>query len=288
MQKKISNNANVYTGIVFGNQKSIGEYALAHGLNTLAAGGAEHIRMQAGIQVPSDVPKARMQAVENQLRRTAKAAGIKEMDLEGVQNPALSVPMAVVTVSGTCREEERKKQDCSGKSILLTKWIGMEGMLRIVEEKQGELEQRFTPAFLRQMKSFRPQIWATSDVTEEVRSQTMEILHVGEGGILAALWKLAGITGCGLEVDLKKISILQETIEVCEYFRLNPYQLTSAGCMLLVAREEQEALRALEMQGVYAQVIGHLTSDKDKIIRNGEEVRYIDRPAADEIYKILK
>lgn len=56
---------------------------------------------------------------------------------------------------------------------------------------------------------------------------------VTEGGIFGALWEMAEASGVGLCVDLKKIPIRQETIEICEFFNLNPYQLISSGSMLI-------------------------------------------------------
>lgn len=59
------------------------------------------------------------------------------------------------------------------------------------------------------------------------------VKHIGEGGILAALWEVAQETKLGLETDMKTFSVLQETVEVCECYRLNPYQLSSIGSFWL-------------------------------------------------------
>ena len=37
----------------------------------------------------------------------------------------------------------------------------------------------------------------------------------------------------GLDIDLKKIPIRQETVEVCEALGLNPYILMSSGSMMI-------------------------------------------------------
>ena len=87
---------------------------------------------------------------------------------------------------------------------------------------------------------------------------------------------------------MKKFSILQETVEVCERYRLNPYQLSSVGSFLVVSEEADELAEKLREYGVQAEVIGRMTDNNDKIIQNGEEIRYIDRPAPDEIYKIFE
>jgi hydrogenase expression/formation protein HypE len=86
---------------------------------------------------------------------------------------------------------------------------------------------------------------------------------------------------------MKKLSIRQETIEVCEHFRLNPYQLTSIGSMIMVTDKGEELADALMKEGIKASVIGRLAEGNDKVICNGEEIRYIDRPAPDEIKKIF-
>ena len=112
--------------------------------------------------------------------------------------------------------------------------------------------------------------------------------QITEGGIFAALWELAKDAGTGFDVDMKRISILQETIEVCEHYRLNPYQLTSAGSFLLLAQRGEALADTLRKNQTEASVIGRLAKGNDKVIHNGGDVRCLDRPAPDEIYKIYQ
>ena len=64
--------------------------------------------------------------------------------------------------------------------------------------------------------------------------------------------------------------------------------LAAAGA-LLVGTEHGEALVShLAAQGIFAAVIGRATSGKDRVIRNGEECRYLDRPKQDEWYRRLE
>ena len=91
----------------------------------------------------------------------------------------------------------------------------------------------------------------------------------------------------GLDLDMKQIPVLQETIEVCECYRLNPYLLTSAGSFLMAASDGRGLADALHKEGIAASVIGRFTSGNDKVIHNGEDVRCLDRPAPDEIYRLF-
>jgi len=114
------------------------------------------------------------------------------------------------------------------------------------------------------------------------------MFSVTEGGIFGCLWEAARIAGVGLEVDLKKIPICQESVEICDFLDINPYELMSDGTMLIMTPDGEGLNKALANEGVNAGIIGRTTSSNDKIIRNDEEVRYVDKPAADSIYTILE
>lgn len=183
-------------------------------------------------------------------------------------------------------ENESSESIRAGWKILLTGWIGLDGMLCILEKRREELKQRFAPAFLRQAedRGKSTALWSAEEMGEITGAF---VFPVGEGGVFSAFWNLAKAAGTGLSLDMKKFSVLQETIEICELYRLNPYQLRSEGCFLLVTDQESRVKRRLAERGIHGTVIGEITADNDKIIRNGEDVRYIDRPSPDELIKIL-
>lgn len=184
------------------------------------------------------------------------------------------------------REKSRAGDVRAGWKILLTGWIGLDGMLCILKEKQEELKGRFAPAFLIQAEAHGKdeRVYSLEEIERLAEAFTVP---VGEGGILAALWNLAKKLGTGISLDMKKFSIRQETIEVCELYRLNPYQLRSGGCFLIVTDQDRRVAMRLEENGIHVSVIGEVTDNNDKVIQNGEDLRYIDRPAPDELAKIL-
>ena len=110
---------------------------------------------------------------------------------------------------------------------------------------------------------------------------------ITEGGIFGALWELAEGTGCGLDIDLKSIPIRQESVEVCEQFGVNPYLLMSSGSMLIATEDGPKLVRALAAEGIHSAIIGRATDGNDRILRNGDEIRYLDRPQSDELYKVV-
>ena len=108
-----------------------------------------------------------------------------------------------------------------------------------------------------------------------------------EGGIFGALWEMAEASGVGLEIDLKKIPIRQETVEVCEFFGVNPYLLISSGCMLMAAQDGNHLVRELEKAGIKATIIGKATAGNDRVLLNEDERRFLEPPKTDELYKVI-
>lgn len=109
------------------------------------------------------------------------------------------------------------------------------------------------------------------------------IRQIGSGGILAALWDMAEELDTGFEADLSAMTLRQETVEICEFYRLNPYQMTSAGSFLIVTEHGDAVLDVLEKAGARAGRLGVIKARKARVISSGEEIRYLDRPAPDEL-----
>lgn len=285
-----------HTGIYYGSMRDTGKYALFAEAGELAARGVYSASFEVNITIPADMDKARINAIGNHMRAACgeleeEGFAVEELQMKGRVNRALKVPAVTVTAVGQTEKKERMASAMltarAGQEILLAGWIGLEGMLRIIGEKEAELRERFTPAFIRQMKDYAGEVCGLSKIAAADACGVSVIRQISEGGILASLWDLAEETGKGLRLDMKKIAVRQETIEVCEYFRLNPYQLTSNGSFLMLAENGEAVADALRRDGIQAVVIGQLTDDHDKVIYNGGDVRYIDRPAPDELMKVF-
>ena len=125
-----------------------------------------------------------------------------------------------------------------------------------------------------------------SEAACAIKSGVSGMHDLSEGGILGGLWEFAEKHSVGLEIDLKKIPVRQEIIEICEFYDINPYLLRSGGCLLMTVDNGSELVRELSKVGISASVIGRVTDGNDRVIYNGEEKRFLDLPQADEIYKV--
>ena len=169
----------------------------------------------------------------------------------------------------------------------MTKWIGLEATTILAKEREEELRKRFPAGIVDTAIGFDQFLSVVPESRIAMEHGVTAMHDITEGGVFGALWEMASGAGVGLEVDLKKIPIRQETVEICQYFDLNPYQIMSSGSMMIAADDGHELVRKLEKDGIHASVVGRTNAGNDRILRNGEDVRYLDKPQPDELYKVL-
>ncbi len=179
-------------------------------------------------------------------------------------------------------------QAMPGQEIVMTGWIGLEGTAIIAEEKEKELLERYNKSFIDKAKRMRGGMSLTSETEIAKKAGVSSMYPVEDGGIFAALWKMGAETKEGLEVDLHKILVKQETVEICEFYNISPYMLRSNGCMIMISDKAYYLVEKLIAEGIMAAVIGFMTDSNGRLVINGEEGRYLVPPEGDEIYKVLK
>ncbi len=175
----------------------------------------------------------------------------------------------------------------AGMSIVMTKHIGIMGTAMLVHEKKEELLTKFHKNYLEQALMAEEEMSVLSEAAVAGSSDAAVMHDVSRGGIFSALWELAEITGTGVEAVIADMPVRQETIEVCEYYGLNPYKLISGGSLLIVCNRGDEMICKLRRQSIPAVIIGRLTEDNDKVVIQNGEKRYLEPPKGDEIYKII-
>ncbi len=173
-----------------------------------------------------------------------------------------------------------------GDDIIVVGWIGLQGTSILAKEKEKELRERFSVSFLEKAQQFDHFLSILLDSRIFKEFEVSSVQTVIGGGIYRALWELAEQNGVGLDLELRSIPVRQETVEICEYFRINPYRLLSGGCILLTTPHGQALKRRLERDGVHASWIGNSVDGIAKRMTCGDRTIYLDRPKPDEIFKI--
>ena len=276
------------TDPITGTVQDVGTLAIQVTLNDLASAGAEPVGVLLTVLLPESVEEPELKVMMAQVE--AACAGANVQILGGHTEVTAVVNQPVITVCGVGKVQDGRVVSTagarSGMDILVTKWVGIEGTSILAKEKETELRTRFSAPFIEQAKAFDRYISVLPEAKVAVRFNVGAMHDVTEGGIFGALWEMAEASGVGLEIDLKKIPIRQETIEICEFFGINPYQLISSGCMLMAAKDGNMLVRELERAGIPASVIGKATTGNDRVLLNGEERRFLEPPKTDELYRV--
>ena len=277
------------TDPITGTAKDIGHLAIQITLNDLASAGAEPIGVMLTFLLPEKLSEAKLRAMMEQAEEAAHAANVQIMG--GHTEVTRVVNQPVISVVGVGKAKKGRLISTAaarpGMDVIVTKWIGLEGTFIIAKEKETELLTRYPKALVDEAKGFDHYLSVLPEAATAVKSGVSAMHDVTEGGIFGALWEMAESAGVGLEIDLKKIPIRQETVEVCEFFDVNPYELISSGSMLMAASDGNGLVRALEAEGIPAVCIGKVTDGNDRVIVSGEERRFLEPPKTDELYRVV-
>ena len=256
--------------------------------NNLAAAGAEPFALMITLLLPEDTEEA---SLKSWMTEADKAAAELSMQIAGGQTrvtEALCHPYAVVTGYGKLPTGSRTVGKAEpGQDIVISKWIGLEGTACLAKHNREKLLARYPAYLVEEAEDFDRFLSIIPEAATAGKSSVCAMHDASEGGIFASLWELAEGAGVGLTIDLKKLPLRQETVEVCECLGVNPYELRSGGCLIMTSRDGLGLVAALQEKQIPAVVVGKVTDSKDRILLNEDEVRYMERPKQDEIYKMI-
>ncbi len=173
----------------------------------------------------------------------------------------------------------------AGDEIIMTKWAGLYGTAVIANRSFDALSRRHNPDFICETKRYMGQISVKKEIETARRMGVTAMYAVDSGGVFGALWEFAAASKVGLSVDLKKIPIRQQTVEICNDFNIHPYMLSGYGAMLLSAPNGGPVVEALGREGIRAAVIGRFNESNDRIVSVDGEYRYLEPPRGSELWK---
>ena len=259
------------TDPITGTEKDMGTLALQITANDLASAGAEPVGVLLTVLLPPSADEPLIRRLMQEVECACEKLHIQVMGGHTEVTAVVNQPVISVTGVGKAKKDRLITTGGAhvGDDVIVTKWIGIEGTSIMA-------------------KAFDQYLSVVPEAMVAVAHGVTAMHDVTEGGIYGALWELAEASGVGLEIDLKAIPIRQETVEVCEQFHLNPYQLISSGSMLMAAPDGLGLVQALKKAGIPASIVGRCVEGKAKKIVNGEDTAYLERPKTDELYKIYE
>lgn len=260
---------------------------MARAAGGVACCGAKPVMATIAMLLPMYIEEADVKRHMQEADEAAAELGIQIAGGHTEVSRAAMLPCVTVSVMGKVLSPILPGRACPGQDVVLSKWIGLEGTVRLAARLQDELTERYPLSMIEKAIAFKRYLSIIPEAATAAKSNVGAMHDVSGGGIFSALWELAESAGVGLSVDLKKIPVKQETIEICEFFGLSPYELSSGGCLLMTADNGENLVQALKAAQIPAAVIGKITGDNDRVVINEEEKRFLERPKTDEIFKMM-
>lgn len=258
-------------------------------LNNLACVGAvSEVGVMVSLLIPEWMEEPQLQIYTKEMASVCKALKINLMGGQtNVSDHLKQLHVAVTGIAATPKTGlEPHGKVKPGQDIVITKWIALEGTSLVAKAGREKLMSRYPLYLIDEGEAMKQWMSVVPEAAVAITSKVSGMHDVSEGGIFRALWEVAERSGVGLCVDLKKIPIRQETVEICEFFQLNPYEMLSGGSMIMITEDGEALAEALALADIPATVVGKITEGHDKVVINDEETRFLDRPRTDEIYKM--
>lgn len=277
------------TDPITGATQDIGSLAVHITANDIASSGAEVVGVMVSLLLPEGTSEDELKIIMGDISQTCHELNIQVLGGHTEVTRAVTQPIVTLTGVGKVKEHQltQTSQAKPGQAIVMTKWAGLEGTAIIAKEKEVELKAHFNHELIERGKKLAQYLSVVRESAAAIKHGVKAMHDITEGGVYGALWELATCSKVGIDVYLDAIPILQETIEICEYYDLNPYQLMSSGSMLMTTEDGEGLVKALATAGISAAVIGQITSSKQKNIHAYDTIKSLYPPQADELYKVL-
>ena len=273
--------------------------AAVRAANSLVAKGAIPQSASIAITVPESMDERDLRKMHERYCNYLQKHNIKIVGGHTAVSAVVTEPVVSVQMLGSgigCVEDnggsERAKATRDpdtflGLDIVMTKHCGLGGTALLAGHFTDEISARYPRRFIERAAEFLSETEKNEEGYLAVADSAAYVHAAAEGGVFGALWELAEYAECGLEIELPAIPILQETVEICEYFDVNPYQLRTEGVFLILTEHGNRLCEVLAEQGIPAAVIGKTVPGLDRAVRNGEEVRYLEPNRVEEYERVM-
>ena len=175
--------------------------------------------------------------------------------------------------------------------IYVKGYAGNLGTRVLIEKKYDELSKRFSKDYLNDLVNTLDEILKDGEIPSlnlsnynDTNIDVYDIETIGKGGILTALWKICERNKWGLKYSLRSIPILQGTIEISNFFDINPYRLLTKNAFIIASDDEHNDSKYYPHILTY---IGDITNERKRVRIDGKVEAFLTKDYKDEIDKVL-
>ena len=159
--------------------------------------------------------------------------------------------------------------------IILIGRIAEDGILELLKEHGDSIASKYSKRYYSEGIAGLEAEFGDDECMRLLNSAGADVFVVGKQGIFSALHKLGQTCDTGFRTDLKSISIRQFCIEIADLLDVNPYTLSSLGCILVRTHDGAALAAELNSKGYPSAVIGYTTEEKACCIVKEDTLMYL-------------
>ena len=189
-----------------------------------------------------------------------------------------------------------RRKPGAGDLVVVSGYTGLYGASLIFSKNEEDLGKRFPKSYIKKEAYNTGFTEKDLDVTygaeAMIRGGAAFLHDVTFGGIYRTFYELSLAANLGVLINHDSLPIRQSTIEVCDFYNINPYLLLGTGALVAIVKKEELKVFEEEMKraSVDFAVAGTLTKEaKREIYSEKFDIRRsLNMYEEDEIFKLFK
>jgi hydrogenase expression/formation protein HypE len=275
---------------ITGSVDEVGALAVYVNANDIATRGATPKWFLQCILLPEDSSESDLRRIVSQIDEAAREVGVSVVGGHTEVTRGISRPIVVGSMVGTVSGSRYFTSAGArpGDLLFMTKGAGIEGT--VILSSEARVHKELGRGFERSAKALRRLINVVPECLTLSAIVGISAMHdLTEGGVMGGVWELAEAASLGVELELSRVNLMDETRQLCTALGLDPYRLISSGSIVYtVSPDAAEAAReALRRIGVPSAMIGRMasTGEKRQYRDLHGRLRLLSPPSPDELWK---
>ncbi len=248
------------------------------------------------LNLPMEMTKKQLETMWDAMHRECRKLGIAVVTGHTARYENCHYPMvggATVIGIGNLDEYVTPAMARAGDAIIVTKGPAIEATGIFATMFPGLLEKEFGKNFSNRASEVFYKMSVVDDaltaVSVGVRDNGVTSLHdATECGVWGGLFEVAQASHLGVRVIKEKIVVEDTVMQICDYFKIDPYASISEGTLIVSCRPQMAVpiIDALSRKGIKSSIVGELTPYETGMIlvENGQE-RKLVHPVVDPFWK---
>lgn len=262
-----------------------GSFAIFEAINELKTVNAKDIFVNIAIMLPEEYDEKNLKDLVKNLSLQCEKVNARIASI--CTDVSKAVNEFTVSVSAFGNSDKILPKANKNQDIVMVGCLGLSGTRKLIDQFRDKLIYKLNENTLDIAYGTEEELLIDGMLKGIFEKESAYVIPCEQGGVYAALWHLAEDNRVGFEIDFRKLCIRQEIIEVCEILDVNPYELSSLGCLLMTSSNGCGIVDMLQDYGYKACVIGTTTDKNAKELHFDDEVRFLDIPKVEELDRFM-